>query len=122
MDGGEKAMPKMTRNGTPRQDELPSTLKKSLPKAQRTFAETHDAAAEEYGDGERAHRVAFASLEAFVREGRRPLKGPRTCRTRRRERPRAEVDGPRGASTCSVTPGRNCSSERGRWASSAAIG
>jgi len=56
-------MPKMNREGTPRQSELPSTLKKSSPKAQRTFAKSHDAAAEEYGEGERAHRVAYASLK-----------------------------------------------------------
>jgi len=56
-------MPKMSRDGMPRQSEMPSTLRKSSPKAQRTFAKTHDAAAQEYGEGERAHRVAFASLK-----------------------------------------------------------
>lgn len=43
--------------------EMPSTLKKSPPKAQRTWAETHDSAVEQYGEGERAHRTAFASLK-----------------------------------------------------------
>jgi cation transport regulator ChaB len=56
-------MPKMSRDGKPRESELPSTLKKSSPKAQRTFAKSHDAAVQEYGEGERAHRVAFASLK-----------------------------------------------------------
>lgn len=42
---------------------LPDTLKRSPEKAQRTWATTHDAAAEEYGDGERAHRTAYASLK-----------------------------------------------------------
>ncbi|MDF0532100.1 ChaB family protein [Tsukamurella sp. 8F] len=56
-------MPKTTGRGTPKQDELPDTLRRSSSKAQRTFAKAHDAAAEEYGDGERAHRVAYAALK-----------------------------------------------------------
>ena len=47
----------------PGKDVLPDTLKRSPDKAQRTWAKTHDAAAEEYGDGERAHRTAYASLK-----------------------------------------------------------
>ncbi len=46
-----------------KKDELPSTLKRSPAKAQRTFIKTHDAAVEQYGEGERAHRTAFASLK-----------------------------------------------------------
>src|SRR5205085_1115920 len=30
---------------------------------QRTWAKTHDSAVEEYGEGERAHRTAFASVK-----------------------------------------------------------
>ena len=56
-------MPKTTKKGDARQDELPSTLRRSEPKAQRTFAKAHDAAAEQYGDEERAHRVAFAAVK-----------------------------------------------------------
>ncbi|MBO3090044.1 ChaB family protein [Cellulomonas dongxiuzhuiae] len=56
-------MPKTTRSGTPKQEELPSTLQRSGRKAQRTFAKAHDAAADEYGDAERAHRVAYAALK-----------------------------------------------------------
>jgi cation transport regulator ChaB len=56
-------VPKTTKSGKPKQEELPSTLKRSGAKAQRTFAKAHDSAAEEYGDGERAHRVAFAALK-----------------------------------------------------------
>lgn len=56
-------MPKTTRQGTPKQDELPSTLRKSEAKAQRTFAKVHDAAADEYGDEERAHRAAYSALK-----------------------------------------------------------
>lgn len=56
-------MPKTTRQGTARKSELPSTLQKSEAKAQRTFAKAHDAAADEYGEGERAHRVAYSALK-----------------------------------------------------------
>lgn len=56
-------MPKMKSKTEVRQSELPDTLKRSPAKAQRQFAKTHDAAAEQYGDGERAHRTAFASLK-----------------------------------------------------------
>jgi len=56
-------MPKTTKGGKARQEELPSTLQRSDEKAQRTFAKAHDSAAEQYGDEERAHRVAFAALK-----------------------------------------------------------
>ena len=47
----------------PARDDIPSTLKRSPKKAQDTWAETHDSAVEQYGEGERAHRTAFASLK-----------------------------------------------------------
>ena len=56
-------MPKTTARGTAKQSELPDTLKRSSAKAQRTFAKAHDAAAQEYGEGERAHRTAYAALK-----------------------------------------------------------
>ena len=56
-------MPKTTSSGKPKQDELPGTLKRSPAKAQRTFAKAHDSAAEQYGEGERAHRTAYAALK-----------------------------------------------------------
>ena len=56
-------MPKTTRDGKAKQSELPATLKRSPAKAQRTFAKVHDAAADQYGEGERAHRTAFAALK-----------------------------------------------------------
>ncbi len=43
--------------------ELPSTLRRSDVKAQRTFASAHRAALEEYGDETRARRVAFAAVK-----------------------------------------------------------
>lgn len=56
-------MPKTTESGKAKNSELPSTLKKSDDKAKRTFAKAHDAAAQEYGEGERAHRVAYSALK-----------------------------------------------------------
>src|SRR5699024_12532172 len=56
-------MPKMNKSGKPNQSELPSTLKKSSAKAQRTFAKAHDSAVEEYGEGERANRTAYSALK-----------------------------------------------------------
>ena len=56
-------MPKMATGQRVKQSELPSTLKRSSAKAQRTFAKTHDNAAEQYGEGERAHRTAYAALK-----------------------------------------------------------
>jgi cation transport regulator ChaB len=74
-------MPKTTTSGKPKKDELPSTLQRSSAKAQRTFAEAHDAAADEYGSEECAHRVAYAALKrSFEKVGDRWLpkqkKGP----------------------------------------------
>ena len=63
-------MPKTTSSGKPKQDELPGTLQRSPEKAQRTFAKAHDSAAEQYGDGERAHRVAYSAVKhSFEKEG-----------------------------------------------------
>ena len=47
----------------PAKDEMPGTLQRSPAKARRTWAKTHDSAVETYGEGERAHRTAFASLK-----------------------------------------------------------
>ena len=56
----------------PGKQELPSTLERSSKKAQRTWIKAHDSAVEEYGDGERAHRTAFAALKhSFEKVGDR---------------------------------------------------
>ena len=47
----------------PAKKDMPSTVQRSSKKAQRTWGKTHDSAVEEYGEGERAHRTAFASLK-----------------------------------------------------------
>jgi cation transport regulator ChaB len=56
-------MPKTTKNGSAKQSELPSTLRRSPKKAQRTFAKAHDSAADEYGDEKRANQVAWAAVK-----------------------------------------------------------
>jgi cation transport regulator ChaB len=60
---GGSEMPKTTSSGKPKKEELPGTLRRSPAKAQRTFAKTHDRAVEQYGEGERAHRVAYAAVK-----------------------------------------------------------
>jgi cation transport regulator ChaB len=47
----------------PGEQELPSTIERSPEKAQRTWIKAHDSAVEEYGEGERAHRTAYAALK-----------------------------------------------------------
>ena len=52
-------MPKTTKDGKAKQSELPSTLRRSPKKAQRTFAKAHDSAGQTYGEGRRAHQTAM---------------------------------------------------------------
>jgi cation transport regulator ChaB len=47
----------------PGRQELPSTLERSPEEAQRTWIKAHDSAVEEYGEGERVHRVAYGALK-----------------------------------------------------------
>jgi len=47
----------------PGSEELPSTLRRSPTKAQRTWIKAHDSAVEQYGEGERAHRTAYDALK-----------------------------------------------------------
>ena len=47
---------------------MPSTIRRSDKRAQDIYVKTHDAAVEEYGEGERAHRTAFASLKHEYRK------------------------------------------------------
>ncbi|MDJ0358370.1 ChaB family protein [Paenarthrobacter sp. PH39-S1] len=56
-------MPKADKSGHARKSELPGTLRRSEAHAQATFAQTYDSAMEEYDDGERAARTAYASLK-----------------------------------------------------------
>ncbi|NKR97615.1 cation transport regulator ChaB [Rhodococcus hoagii] len=80
-------MPKTTKTGQPKKQELPETLLRSPAKAQRTIAKAHDSAVEEYGEGERAHRVAYAALKhSFEKVGDhwepKAEKGPSDARAR----------------------------------------
>ena len=56
-------MPKTTKSGDAKQDEIPSTLQRSDEKAQRTFAKTHDSAMDSYDDEQRANQVAWAAVK-----------------------------------------------------------
>jgi len=42
---------------------MPSTIERSGKYAQDTWEKVHDSAVESYGEGERAHRTAFAALK-----------------------------------------------------------
>ncbi len=53
-------------------DEIPRTIARSPARARRTWTKAHDSAVETYGEGERAHRTAFAALKhAFEKRGGR---------------------------------------------------
>ena len=87
-------MPKTTKSGQPKKDELPGTLQRSPEKAQRTFAKAHDSAVESYGEGERAHRVAMSAVKhSFEKRGDhwepKDEKGPSDPRAKN---PRARED------------------------------
>ena len=71
----------------PIEEDIPSTLRRSPRKAQETYAKAHDAAVSTYGEGERAHRVAFAAVKhSFEKVGDRwqakPEKGPSDAQAR----------------------------------------
>jgi cation transport regulator ChaB len=76
----------------PGRQELPSTLRRSPEDARRTWIKAHDSAVEQYGEGERAHRVAFGALKHSFEKvgdrwqrkesGRRGPSDPRSARPR----------------------------------------
>lgn len=47
----------------PREEQIPSTIERSDQHAQALWSAAHDSAVDSYGDGERAHRTAFAALK-----------------------------------------------------------
>lgn len=75
----------------PARDDMPSTLRRSPPEAQEVWSKAHDSAVGTYGEGERAHRTAFAALKhSFEKvgdhwepkpEGRRGPSGTRAAQT-----------------------------------------
>lgn len=63
---------KKKRKRAPARDDMPSTIARSAERAQPTWKETRDSAVEKYGEGERAHRTALASLKhTYEKEGDR---------------------------------------------------
>jgi cation transport regulator ChaB len=79
-------------------EDMPGTLKRSPKKAQDTYAKTHDSAVEQYGEGERAHRTAFASVKhSFEKVGDRwepkQKKGPSDAKAAGGRDTRAETAG-----------------------------
>ncbi len=62
----------------PRRSEIggmPSTIARSDKHAQKIWKKTHDSAVGTYGEGERAHRVAFAALKhQYKKQGDRWVK------------------------------------------------
>ena len=96
----------------PGRQELPSTLKRSPEHAQEIWVKAHDSAVETYGEGGRAHRVAFAALKhVYEKKGDRwvekPEKGPSdpqaargpTTRPKSTDEPRAPTAGGKVAKT-----------------------
>jgi cation transport regulator ChaB len=82
----------------PGRERLPDTLKRSPAKAQRTWAKAHDSAVREYGEGGRAHRVAYAALKhSFEKNGDhwvpKDHKGPSDPRAEKRGRAAQEGRG-----------------------------
>lgn len=66
---------------TPKGGDIPATVMRSDKHAQDIWAETHDSAVETYGEGRRAHMVAFASLKhSYEKKGdkwvKKDHKGP----------------------------------------------
>jgi cation transport regulator ChaB len=100
------------KKGEPDRTEMPSTVRRSEAKARRIWKKTHDSAVETYGEGEAAHRVAFASLKhQYKKQGDRwvpkgwkgpsdpqAARGPTTPRTSTDE-PRAPTAGGKVART-----------------------
>ena len=84
-------------------DELTGPLLRSSRKAQRTWAKAHDAAVEQYGEGERAHRTAWAALkhthekvgDRWVAKAERGPSDPQAAQggARARRRPRRTYGG-----------------------------
>jgi cation transport regulator ChaB len=106
-----------------RRSDIPGTLKRSPAKAQRTFEKAHDSAVDTYGEGERAHRTAFAAVKhSFEKVGdhweEKDHKGPSDpqaarggARARRGQERRSEV------STSSAIRSRSSRSGLEAWAS-----
>ena len=101
----------------PGRKELPSTLERSDKKAQETWIKTHDSAVKTYGEGQSAHRAAFAALKhTYEKKGDRWVKkahrgpsdpqaarGP-TTRIKSTDRRRAPTAGREGGEDAGAGP------------------
>ena len=68
-------MPKDSKNKRDDETDIPQTILRSDKHAQEIWKKTHDSAVETYGEGGRAHRVAFASLKhQYEKKGDRWVK------------------------------------------------
>jgi cation transport regulator ChaB len=47
---------------------MPATIRRSDKRAREIYVKTHDSAVKQYGEGQRAHRTAFASLKHEYRK------------------------------------------------------
>jgi hypothetical protein len=56
-------MPDKHQEAEAMRDDVPATIARSDDKAVRTYKKTLESAEDSYGDGERAHRAAYASLK-----------------------------------------------------------
>lgn len=56
-------MPAKAMRGTPGKLEIPGTILRSEKHAQNIWRKAHDSAVKTYGEGGRAHRVAYAALK-----------------------------------------------------------
>ncbi len=82
------------------QTEIPSTILRSDKHAQRIWTKSHDSAIKTYGEGGRAHRVAYAALKhQYEKKGDRWVpkgwKGPSDPQAAQRagEKPKATARG-----------------------------
>jgi len=98
-------MPKTTKSGSAKLSELPSTLRRSSKKAQRTFAKAHDSAADEYGDEKRANQVAWSAVKhAYEKVGDRwEKKGSMGPSDKRAEQGRNSNAKPKGGVDANAT-------------------
>jgi hypothetical protein len=88
----------------PGRKELPSTLERSDKHAQAIWIKTHDSAVKTYGEGEAAHRTAFAALKhVYEKKGDRWVKkahpGPSDPQAARGPTTRIKSTDPRRAPT-----------------------
>ena len=76
----------MPRRKSEPQPEMPGTIARSDQHAQEIWKKTHDSAVKTYGEGRRAHMVAFASLNQSSPEARAKAKEARRAYDRSRNK------------------------------------